>query len=145
VVDHLLGDFRCLALDFWGHGRTPADGEPAFTTYLDEIDTVINHFGLPRDRLALVGSSFGGAVAVCYEAQRPGCKAIVGDDSMPSAGLLLLCATKGMASNDRPFVDAMPQRFPMVKVTWIDGEHGLNRQFPDLVARHIGDFLSAVE
>lgn len=241
VVHRLSDDFHCIALDFWGHGRTPPHGAPTFATYLDEIDAVIGHFGLNRSRLTLVGSSFGGAVAVCYEAQRPGCRAIVGDDSMPSAvhvGLrpnpdlrehtageyddlgwgwsgdatayearvadwvaqgdpepyvrrchrlqpdgryhqvptthviaamhnlgirpenpfvrldnyadlrcpvLLLCATKGMASDNRPFVDSMPKRFPMVKVTWLDGQHGLNRQFPDLVAQHIRDFAALTE
>lgn len=242
VVDHLVDDFRCVAFDFHGHGRTPAHEEPTFETYLAETDAVVDHLGIARDRLTLVGSSFGGAVAVCYEAQRPGCRAIVGDDSMPSAvhvglrpnpdgiehtaeeydalgwgwsgdeaayearvaawvaedrapepyvrrchqpgadgryhqvpatptiaamhnlGLrpenpyvrvdnyadvrcpvLLLCATEGMASDNRPFVDSMPKRFPMVKVTWVEGQHGLNRQFPKLVAEHIRDFLSAVE
>lgn len=85
VVGHLTDDFRCVAVDFHGHGRTPAHQEPTYETYLDEIDAVVDHLGIARDRLTLVGSSFGGAVAVCYEARRPGCRAIVGDDSAPSA------------------------------------------------------------
>jgi len=50
-----------------------------------------------------------------------------------------------MASDNRPVVVSMPKRFPIVKVTWVEGQHGLNRQVPTLVAEHIRDFLSAVE
>ena len=83
VVPHLAGRHRCISFDSYGHGRTPAR-QPSFEAFLDEIDAVIGHFGLPREELALVGSSFGGALAVWYGSVRPGVRAIVGVDSAPT-------------------------------------------------------------
>lgn len=59
--------------------------------------------------------------------------------------VLLLCATDGMAADNRAFVDSMPQRFPTVTVQWLEGHHGLGRQHPESVALHIKRFLSEHE
>jgi pimeloyl-ACP methyl ester carboxylesterase len=241
LVAHLNDHFRCISFDSFGHGRTPATGRPTFDLLLGQVSEVIEHFRLPRHRLTLVGGSFGGALAVCFEALHPGCHAVVGLDSMPTAvhvglrpnpdgvehsaqhyeaqgwgwsgdhagylarvaewvaegdpepyarrahqqgadgryhavpspaaiaalhnlGLrpdnpfarvenyadvrcpvLLLCATDGMAGDNRAFVDSMPQRFPMVTVTWLEGGHGLGREHPETVALHIRGFLSELD
>ena len=241
LVEHLRDGFRCVSFDSYGHGRTAALRAPTFDMLLDEVDAVVDHFHLPRHRLTLVGGSFGGAAAACHEALRPGCRAIVGLDSAPTAvhvglrprtdgvsyaaeeldaqgwawsgdraayearvaewvargdpeayvrrchllgpdgryhqvpgtpaiaalhnlGLrpdnpfvrvdnyadvrcpvLLLCGTEGLCVDNRPFVDSMPQRFPAVAVTWLEGGHGLGRERPEVVARHIKRFLSGLE
>jgi hypothetical protein len=58
-----------------------------------------------------------------------------------SCPILLLCATDGLAADNRAFVDAMPRRFPSVAVTWVEGDHGVGRKRPELVAGHIKRFL----
>jgi pimeloyl-ACP methyl ester carboxylesterase len=236
LVYWLGSGFRCIALDSFGHGRTPAVGELTFERQLAEVDTVIDHFGV-AGRVTLVGSSSGGTVAVCHAARRGRCRAVVGVDSMPTrvlAGLepnpdafehdaryyaemgwgwsgdepsaeerigswtaagdpepfarrahqlgtdglfhqvpstqvcadlhnlglrpgnpfvdesnygrvrcpvLLLCGTDGVAADNAAYVDAMPQRYPAVTVSWVDGGHGLHRETPDVVADLIRGFL----
>jgi pimeloyl-ACP methyl ester carboxylesterase len=83
VVPYLVDDFRCVGLDNFGHGRTPAPHEMTFEGMLDNIDAVIDTLALPRDRLTLVGGSFGGALAVYHQSARPGCRAVVGVDGAP--------------------------------------------------------------
>jgi pimeloyl-ACP methyl ester carboxylesterase len=83
VVPYLVGDFRCVGLDNFGHGRTPAPPELTFEGMLDNIDAVIETLALPRDRLMLVGGSFGGALAVYHQSARPGCRAVVAVDGAP--------------------------------------------------------------
>ena len=55
---------------------------------------------------------------------------------------LLVYGTEGMAAHDREYVDAMPDRFPMVSVTWVDGPHDLDWVRPELVAELIDRFLA---
>jgi pimeloyl-ACP methyl ester carboxylesterase len=55
--------------------------------------------------------------------------------------VLLLCGTDGVAADNAAYVDAMPQRYPAVTVTWVDGGHGLHRETPDVVADLIRGFL----
>ena len=51
------------------------------------MDAVIGHFALPRERLSLVGGSFGGALAVWYAGERPGLRGVVSIDAAPYAVL----------------------------------------------------------
>jgi pimeloyl-ACP methyl ester carboxylesterase len=236
VVPH-LGNFRCVSLDLPGHGRTPAPkSRPYFPLWLEIMDAVIAHFALPREQLALVGGSFGGALAVWYAGQRPGFRAVIAIDAAPAAVLaaspmrpqprtaeeyradgwgwtgdqagyeanvaemvadgcpehcarrkhvlladgryqvrptaedlevlgtpdpenpmmemggamygeldcptLLVYGSAGMAAHDREYVDAMPDRFPMVSVTWVDGPHDLDWVRPELVAGLTESFLA---
>jgi pimeloyl-ACP methyl ester carboxylesterase len=232
-VAPLLGDYRCLAFDLPGHGRTPAPADLSYELWIQCIDAVIEHFALPRRRLVLVGGSFGGALSVWYAVMRPGLRAVIGVDSARNAtprpqreprtaaewrsdgqgwvgdqqgyearvakwvadGIpeecarrahvrhadgrveqaptaeflsaldaigtraenpltdpaifgrldcpaLLLCANEGTAADIRDYVDSMPQRFPMVSVTWIDGPHALDWHAPDLVAEQVRGFLA---
>ncbi len=67
LVVPYLGDYRCVSFDLPGHGRTPEPTtRPYFPLWLEIMDAVIGHFALPRERLSLVGGSFGGALAVWY-------------------------------------------------------------------------------
>lgn len=83
VVPYLVGEFRCVGLDTVGHGKTFAPAELTFEILHDNIDAVIDHMALPRDRLSLVGHSYGAALAACHESARPGCRAVVGVDGAP--------------------------------------------------------------
>ena len=58
---------------------------------------------------------------------------------------LLLFGNEGTAAHDRAYIDAMPDRFPMVSVTWTDGPHDLDWHVPDLVAQHIVGFLGGAD
>ena len=84
LVPH-LGGYRCLAFDLPGHGRTPAPVTLSYELWLQCTDAVIEHFARPRGRLALFGSSFGGALSVWYAGQRPGLRAVIGVDSARNA------------------------------------------------------------
>jgi pimeloyl-ACP methyl ester carboxylesterase len=83
VVPYLVGEFRCVGLDMVGHGKTSVPAELSFEVLLDNIDAVIDHLAVSRDRLTLVGHSYGGALAACHQSARPGCRAVVGVDSAP--------------------------------------------------------------
>jgi pimeloyl-ACP methyl ester carboxylesterase len=232
-----LGDYRCVAFDVPGHGRTPAPSTSFYDRWLEVMDAVIAHFALPRERLSLVGGSFGGGLAVWYAGQRPGLRAVIGIDSAPwtahvdgtfherdprtaeqfradgwgwvgdEAGYeanvaemvadgcpehcarrkhllrgdgsyeevptpeflefahhvgsdpqnplvdpamygeldcptLLICGNDGKAAHNREYVDAMPDRFPMVSVTWVDGPHELDWDRPELMAELTKSFLA---
>jgi pimeloyl-ACP methyl ester carboxylesterase len=54
---------------------------------------------------------------------------------------LLIYGTEGTAAHDRGHVDAMPHRFPLVSVTWVEGGHELDWEHPGLVADLIDRFL----
>jgi pimeloyl-ACP methyl ester carboxylesterase len=234
VVPH-LGNYRCVSFDLPGHGRTPdPTTRPYYPLWLEIMDAVIAHFALPRERLALVGGSFGGALAVWYAGQRPGLRGVVTIDAAPFAvfatspqrreprtaeqlradgwgwsgdqagyeanvaemvadGCPELCARRkhvllpdgryqerptaefhasapdpenplmegdaamygeadcptlliygneGTAAHNREYIDAMPDRFPMVSVIWVDGPHELDWVRPELMAELTERFLA---
>jgi pimeloyl-ACP methyl ester carboxylesterase len=232
VVPHLQG-YRCVSLDLPGHGRTPdPTSRPFSDLWLEMLDAVIAHFDFPRERLSLVGGSFGGALAVWYAGQRPGLRGVVSIDAAPYAVFatspqrpepltaeqyradgwgwtgdevgyeanvaemvadgcpehcarrkhvlladgrhqvrptaeflaatpdpenplmemdgamygklgcpaLLVYGNEGTAAHNQEYIDAMPDRFPMVSVTWVDGPHDLDWDRPELVAEHVTGF-----
>jgi pimeloyl-ACP methyl ester carboxylesterase len=236
VVPH-LSNFRCVSFDLPGHGLTPAPTtRPYYPLWREIMDAVIAHFALPRERLALVGGSFGGALSVWYAGQRPGLRGVVSIDAAPfavfgnsplrpeprtaeqyradgwgwsgdqagyeanvaemvadgcpehcarrkhvlvadgryqarptaedlevlgtpdpenplmekDAGMygrldcpaLLIYGSEGLAAHDREYIDAMPERFPMVSVTWVDGPHELDWVRPQLMAELTENFLA---
>jgi pimeloyl-ACP methyl ester carboxylesterase len=236
VVPH-LGNFRCVSFDLPGHGRTPAPTtRPYYPLWREIMDAMIGHFALSRERLALVGGSLGGALAVWYAGQRPGLRGVVSIDAAPYAVLesspwrreprtaeqyrvdgwgwsgdeagyeanvaemvadgcpelcarrkhvrladgryqelptaeflegfgtpdpenplmerdagmygklecpaLLIYGNDGTAAHNRGYIDAMPDRFPMVSVTWVDGPHELDWVRPELMAELTESFLA---
>jgi pimeloyl-ACP methyl ester carboxylesterase len=74
VVAHLLGDFRCVAYDLRGHGRSasPAGGRAPWDwqRYADDAFAVVTAAGL--DMPYGVGHSCGGATEVLLEQRSPG-------------------------------------------------------------------------
>lgn len=83
TVPHLVDGFHCISYDSAGHGRSAEAPALDFDSFLLEIDAVVDHFALDPARLTVVGSSFGGALAVWWASVRGGCRAVVGVDSAP--------------------------------------------------------------
>jgi pimeloyl-ACP methyl ester carboxylesterase len=65
--------FRVMAYDRWGYGESdprPALDLPNFASDLDDLGELLRKLGIRR--LALVGHSDGGTIALYYAAQNPG-------------------------------------------------------------------------
>lgn len=69
LVDELGGDRRYVALDLRGHGGSDRIGPFGADDYADDVLAVLNHFGI--DHAHVVGTSFGGMVAVTLAAREP--------------------------------------------------------------------------
>ncbi|PIE34801.1 MAG: hypothetical protein CSA55_00175 [Ilumatobacter coccineus] len=69
----LLPQFRCVALDFRGHGRTPAppDWEIDWIGFSNDVTAVITHIA-PEGGVTGFGHSMGGASLLLAAAQHPG-------------------------------------------------------------------------
>lgn len=85
LAQRIGGDgFEVIAIDFPGHGRSPADGQPIRAAHHGEIAAgVIAKLGLKRP--ILLGNSLGGGAAMTVAARDP--KAVAG---------LVLCDTSGL-------------------------------------------------
>lgn len=77
VIDQLQGEYRCIAPDLRGFGRSEApDRGYAVSDYADDVADLIHR--LNPARYALVGHSMGGKVALALAARRPpGIEALV--------------------------------------------------------------------
>ena len=76
MAEHLADRFRCVALDFRGHGDAdrPLDGSAHWQGYVDDVLETLDalpSLGIERARLA-VGHSMGGSALLVAEATRPG-------------------------------------------------------------------------
>ncbi len=73
VIERLVDAYRCLAIDFRGHGdsRCPDDVDVAWAGMADDVLTVIDaeHLG---PMISAVGHSMGGCALVLAEQRRPG-------------------------------------------------------------------------
>lgn len=69
LVDELGGDRRYVALDLRGHGGSDRTGPFTADAYADDVLAVLDHFGITRAHV--VGTSFGGMVAVTLAARVP--------------------------------------------------------------------------
>ena len=56
---------------------------------------------------------------------------------------LLIYGNEGTAAHNRDYIDAMPARFPMVSVVWVEGAHELDWDRPELMAELTKRFLAA--
>jgi len=74
MATHLNDRFRCLALDYRGHGlSTLAQGASlAWSRMADDALAVLDHIVTPRVAVHGVGHSMGGAALALAEARRPG-------------------------------------------------------------------------
>lgn len=72
VIDHLKGDYRCLALDLPGFGRSQAP--PTFNGTLEQeaawVDSVVTALGITTP-LNLVGHDFGGHFGLAWAIRHP--------------------------------------------------------------------------
>jgi pimeloyl-ACP methyl ester carboxylesterase len=83
AVAPLLTDARrVVAMDLRGHGLS-GDGPWEWEAVLDDVQAVIDHFGL--DAPVMVGHSLGGMVAVQWALRHPDCPGIVNFDGLRSA------------------------------------------------------------
>jgi pimeloyl-ACP methyl ester carboxylesterase len=98
---HLRATRRAVALDWRGHGRSPAAGDAAWDVEAMAEDVVAAADRLGLDRFVLVGHSAGGSVAI----------AVAGAHPERVAGLVLLDAAGDSRSFPRemvdPFLDAL--------------------------------------
>ena len=71
LVDHLTG-YRALAVDFRGHGDSPAPDDHLFdwNGFAEDVLSVVDELGLHG--CVAVGHSKGGAALLLAEEQRPG-------------------------------------------------------------------------
>ena len=69
LVDQLGGDRRYVALDLRGHGGSDRTGPFTADAYADDVLATLDHFEI--DRAHVVGTSFGGLVAVTLAAREP--------------------------------------------------------------------------
>jgi 2-succinyl-6-hydroxy-2,4-cyclohexadiene-1-carboxylate synthase len=71
-VDALAPHFHLVLIELWGHGSSPTPVEPRWygvDGLIEAVDEVRVRHGI--DRWALVGHSFGAAVALRYALERP--------------------------------------------------------------------------
>lgn len=97
---HLRPHRRAVAIDWRGHGRSPAgDGDWRVETLAGDVAAAVDRLGV--ERFVLVGHSAGGSVAIAYAGAHP----------ERVAGLLLLDAAGDSRGFPRemidPFLDAL--------------------------------------
>ena len=70
-LERLAGERRVVVYDQLGCGRSPADGdvEWSLALFLEELDALRAHLGL--DRVHLLGTSWGGMLALEYAFTQP--------------------------------------------------------------------------
>jgi pimeloyl-ACP methyl ester carboxylesterase len=69
VVGPLSREFRVVAYDLRGGGRTPATGPTTLAGLADDLDAVVEGLGLGS--VLLMGHSMGGTLALAYAAAHP--------------------------------------------------------------------------
>lgn len=82
VAPLLTGAHRVVAMDLRGHGLS-GDGPWEWEAVLDDVQAVVDHFGLTAP--LVVGHSFGGMVAVRWALRHPDGPGIVNIDGLRSA------------------------------------------------------------
>ncbi|MEM9768694.1 MAG: alpha/beta fold hydrolase [Cyanobacteria bacterium P01_D01_bin.71] len=62
IIERLKADFRCVALDLPGFGKTPPLAKPSLQSYSAHIKEVISQLRI--NRCVLIGHSMGGKMAL---------------------------------------------------------------------------------
>ncbi|HEY1829886.1 MAG TPA: alpha/beta hydrolase [Acidimicrobiales bacterium] len=73
MAAHLADRFRCIAIDFRGHGFSgvPEGLSMAWTGMADDVEAALDSGAFPTDRVYGVGHSMGGAALALAAARRP--------------------------------------------------------------------------
>ena len=71
LMERLSGDYRVFAPDSYGAGKTPHWGGRRLLTLADEVDLIEPLLLRARPPLALVGHSYGGAIALLAALRHP--------------------------------------------------------------------------
>ncbi len=71
VIDELTNDFRCIAVDLPGHGRSPGNGPGTYgrDDVLDDVRAVMDHLEVAP--AVLVGHSLGGYLSLALAIEDP--------------------------------------------------------------------------
>lgn len=71
VIDELEADFRCIAVDLPGHGRSPGNGAGTYdrSSTLDDLRRVLDETGVGP--AVLVGHSLGGYLSLALAIEDP--------------------------------------------------------------------------
>lgn len=102
VVDALAGDWRVIAPDWRGHGKSGRGADAFwFPDYLGDLDALLRQYSAHQP-VRLVGHSMGGNIAQLYAGLRP--ERVAGVVAIESLGL-----------PDRP-----PEDTPLRIATWLD-------------------------
>lgn len=72
LMERLAPKFRVLAVDSYGAGKTPAWAGERLLTLRDEVELIAPVIARAGERFALVGHSYGGAVALMAALAHPG-------------------------------------------------------------------------
>jgi pimeloyl-ACP methyl ester carboxylesterase len=133
IVERLRSEYRCIAYDLRGHGRSPVPPTPySLDDLVDDLEALRSELGLAKAHFA--GHSLGGMIGPAYARRYP--------DRVMSLALLSTAAgrTAEDAAKVKGIVAAMRQRgiAPVLKTLkdrWFTPEFAARR--PDVIARRM--------
>jgi 3-oxoadipate enol-lactonase len=69
IAERIAGRYRVVRCDLRGQLLTPGPPPPTFAGHVEDVIALVDHLGI--ERLHVVGTSFGGEVAVLFAATHP--------------------------------------------------------------------------
>jgi pimeloyl-ACP methyl ester carboxylesterase len=120
--DALRAHFRLVAVELWGHGRSPAPRDPAcygVDRYIAELEDIRRE--LRVDRWLVCGQSFGAGIAIRYALARPravrglvftNSRSALNDVSREAGESVDLEAWEALDARTLPFHPCHARRFP---------------------------------
>lgn len=133
LVEHLKNDFRCIAYDLRGHGKSPAPRPPyTLEDLVEDLEALRAELGI--ERAHFMGHSLGGMIGPAYARKYP--------ERVISLGLLSTAAgrTADDSAKVKGVVAAMRQRgiapvLETLKDRWFTPEFAQRR--PDVIERRM--------
>lgn len=133
LIGHLKNEFRCIAYDLRGHGKSPAPKPPySLDDLVADLEGLRAELGIERAHFA--GHSLGGMIGPAYARKYPQHVRTVGlystaafrsaDDSAKVKGVVAAMRAKGI-----------PQVLETLKDRWFTPEFGQRR--PDVIERRM--------
>lgn len=138
VAERLARDFEVVLFDRRGRGAREAGGEPHTLEHeIDDVRALLDRAGTGT---ALVGHSFGGAVALEAARQDARVSAVVLNEPVP--GLVLLGTTSPLAQREN--CKRLAATLPRGRLELLEGlGHVAHAAAPELVAATVRAFLSS--